>query len=51
MPNREVTLRKQLGEAKDLDLENNDFARLQTQCDLLAKEVAYLLKKDRELGG
>ena len=49
MPNREVTLKKQIAEAKDSELENNDFTRLQTQCNLLTKEVKFLLKKVREL--
>ncbi|KKK51686.1 hypothetical protein LCGC14_3112470 [marine sediment metagenome] len=49
MPNREVVLKKQVAEAKDPELENNDFHRLQTQCNLLTKEVMYLLKQVREL--
>ncbi len=49
MPNREVTLKVQIAEAKDPNLENSDFTRLQTQCNLLTKEVTYLLRKVREL--
>ncbi len=50
MANREVTLKKSLREAQDLDADPNEGSRLQKQVDLLTNEVAYLLKKVREAG-
>lgn len=51
MSTRDVTLQKQIAEAKDPDLENNEFDSLQTQCNLLTVQVAYLLREIRKLQG
>lgn len=47
-PGRDVVLNQQISEAKDEKLENNKFQSLQEQCNLLTKDVAFLLKKCKE---
>jgi len=50
MPKRDVVLKEQIAEAKDREAENNHFQSLQTQCNLLTKDLAWCLKKIEDAG-